>query len=325
MLETSARLLRLLSLLQSHRDWSGPDLAQRLEVTDRTLRRDVERLRSLGYPVEARRGVAGGYRLGVGATLPPLLLDDEEAVAVAVGLRSAAMSGLGGVEDTAVRALAKLEQVLPSRLRHRVADVHAAVVVLPGRGSTADVDVLVTVAAAVRDRTSLRIDYRRHDGSQSRRLVEPHRVVMSGRRWYLVAWDVERDGWRTFRLDRLSPRVPSGPRFTPRPPPADDLAAYVASGITTAVYRYHCRVTVHAPAAVVADHMGPAMATVTPLDGASCEVTTGSNNLTEVVYWLGLIDADVTVHEPADLRQVMAVVSARLARSAAGTDDRTPP
>jgi predicted DNA-binding transcriptional regulator YafY len=315
-------LLRLLSLLQSHRDWSGTDLAQRLGVTDRTLRRDVDRLRSLGYPVEARSGVGGGYRLGVGATLPPLLLDDEEAVAVAVGLRSAAMSGLGGVEDTAVRALTKLEQVLPSRLRHRVADVHAAVVPMPGRGSTADIDVLVTVASAVRERTSLRIDYRRHDGSQSRRLVEPHRVVMSGRRWYLVAWDVDRDGWRTFRLDRLSPRVPGGPRFEPRPPPADDLAAYVSRGITTGVYRYRCRVTVHAPAAVVADHMGPTIATVTPLDAGSCEVVVGTNNLIEVVYWLGLLEADVTVHEPADLRLAMAEVSARLARSAGADQGR---
>ncbi len=316
MLETSARLLRLLSLLQTHRDWSGADLAQRLDVTGRTLRRDVDRLRSLGYPVQARSGAGGGYRLGVGATLPPLLLDDEEAVAVAVGLRTAALSGLGGVEDTAVRALAKLEQVLPSHLRHRVADVHAAVVPMPGRGSTTDVDVLLAVAGAVRDRTSLRIDYRSHDGSLSRRLVQPHRVVMASRRWDRVAWDVDRDDWRTFRLDRLTPRVPAGPRFEPRPAPAEDLAAYVSRGISTEVYRHRCRVTVHAPAAVVADRMGPTVATVTPLDERSCEVVTGTNDLTEVVYWLGLLEADLTVHEPAHLRRVMAEVSARLARAA---------
>ena len=316
MLETSARLLRLLSLLQAHRDWSGGDLADRLDVTGRTLRRDVDRLRSLGYVIEARPGVGGGYRLAVGSTLPPLLLDEEEAVAVAVGLRSAAMSGLGGVEGTAVRALAKLEQVLPSRLRHRVADVHAAVVPMTGNGPTVDVDVLLAVAAAVRDRMRLRADYERHDGTESRRALDPHRIVMSGRRWYLVAWDVERDGWRTFRLDRLAPRTPTGPRFEPRPAPADDLAAYVSRGIKTDVYRHRCRVTVHAPAAVVADRFGPRTATVTPLDADSCEVTTGTNDLTEVVYWLGVIGAELTVHEPAALRQVMADVSARLARSA---------
>lgn len=316
MLKTSARLLRLLSLLQTRRDWSGPVLAQRLDVTGRTLRRDVDRLRSLGYPVEARPGTGGGYRLGVGAALPPLLLDDDEAVAVAVGLRAAAMSGLGGVEETAVRALAKLEQVLPSRLRHRVADVHAAVVPMPGTGPTADVEVLLAVAAAVRDRSSLRVDYRSHDGSETRRVLQPHRVVMSGRRWYLVAWDVERDDWRTFRLDRLTPRIPTGPRFEPRPAPAADLAAYVSRGISTRAYRHRCRVTVHAPKEVVADYVGPRIGTVAQLDDGSCEVVTGSNDLDEVVYWLGLIGAEITVHEPDELRQAMARTSQRLARAA---------
>ena len=293
MLATSARLLRLLSLLQTHRDWSAPDLAGRLEVTGRTLRRDVDRLRSLGYPVDARPGTGGGYRLGVGAVLPPLLLDDEEAVAVVVGLRAAAMSGLGGVEETAVRALAKLEQVLPSRLRQRVGDVHAAVVAMPGTGPTADVEVLLTVAAAVRERISLRVDYRSHEGSQSRRVLQPHRVVMSGRRWYLVAWDVDRDDWRTFRLDRLTPRIPAGPRFQPRPAPAADLATYVSRGISTRAYRHRCRVTVHAPQAVVADRVGPRIGMVAPLDDGSCEVVTGSNDLDEVVHWLGLIGAEI--------------------------------
>ncbi|WP_380169659.1 helix-turn-helix transcriptional regulator [Jannaschia sp. R86511] len=314
-METSARLLRLLSLLQTHRDWSGAVLAERLEVTGRTLRRDVDRLRSLGYPVEARPGTGGGYRLGVGAALPPLLLDDDEAVAVAVGLRGAAMSGLGGVDETAVRALAKLEQVLPSRLRHRVADVHAAVVPMPGRGPTADVEVLLAVTSAVRDRTSLRADYRGHDGRESRRLLEPHRVVMSGRRWYLVAWDVDRAGWRTFRLDRLSPRVPAGPRFEPRPAPADDLAAYVSDGISTRAYRHRCRVTVAASATVVAGHFDPTIATVTPLDAGSCEVVTGSDDLTEVACWLGMLRAEITVHEPDALRAAMVEVSGRLARA----------
>lgn len=316
MLETSARLLRLLSFLQTHRDWSGADLAQRLEVTERTLRRDVDRLRRLGYPVSAQPGVGGGYRLDAGAILPPLLLDEDEAVAVAVGLRGAAMSGLAGVEETALRALAKLERVLPSRLRHRVSAVHAAVVPMPGGGSQTDVDVLLAVTEAIRDRTSLRADYRRFDGSHSRRLLQPHRVVMSGRRWYLVAWDVDRDDWRTFRLDRLTPRTPAGDRFEPRPAPADDLASYVSKGIATEAYRYRCRVTVHAPAPAVAERLGPAVATVTPLDETSCEVVSGTNDLTEAVHWLGLLGADLTVHEPPQLRRVMQDVSDRLARSA---------
>lgn len=233
MQKTPGRLLRLLSLLQARRDWSGAQLCERLGVTPRTVRRDVDRLRQLGYPVDANPGPGGGYRLGAGAVLPPLLLDDEEAVAVAVGLRSATMSGLAGIEETAVQALAKLEQLLPARLRHRVQSVQSVIVPMPGTGPTVDVDVLLAVASSVRDHQQLRADYRRHDGTQSRRVLEPHRIVHSGRRWYVVAWDAERADWRTFRLDRLSPRIPTGPRFTPREPPEPDLAAYTSRGIST--------------------------------------------------------------------------------------------
>jgi predicted DNA-binding transcriptional regulator YafY len=215
MLPTSARLLRLLSLLQARSDWTGPELARRLEVSGRTVRNDIERLRELGYPVDATPGPAGGYRLGAGATLPPLVLDDEEAVAVAVGLRSAAGGTVGGIEETSVRALAKLEHVLPARLRHRVTTLAQAVVPVPGTGPTVAAEVLTAVAAAARDHLRLRFDYADHSGTTSRRDTEPHRLVHTGRRWYLVAWDVDRGDWRTFRADRITPRIPPAPGSRP--------------------------------------------------------------------------------------------------------------
>src|SRR5690349_24086699 len=252
MLETSARLLRLLSLLQIRPDWTSTELAGRLGVTTRTVRNDVERLRELGYPVDARPGVAGGYRLGSGGTLPPLLLDDEEAVAVAVGLRTAASGSVAGIEETSVRALAKLQQVLPSRLRHRVSAFQSYALPAPSRGPQVDPDVLTVIASACRDHERLRFDYRAHSGAASRRSVEPYRPVHDRRRWYLVAWDVDRDAWRTFRVDRIKPRTPSGPRFTPRAlPPEPEIAAQVARGVAQATWRYRARVIVHAPAAYV--------------------------------------------------------------------------
>jgi predicted DNA-binding transcriptional regulator YafY len=210
MLETSARLLRLLTLLQAHRYWSGPALADRLDVSPRTLRRDVDKLRLLGYPINATGGVGGGYQLAAGATLPPLLLDDDEAVAVAVGLRTAAAGAVTGIAETSVRALAKLDQVLPSRLRHQVTTLGAAVVTTPTLGPTVDPSTLTAIAAAVRDRVRLRFDYRSRSGGMVVREVEPYRLVHNGPRWYLLGWDVDRADWRTFRADRLTPRVPPG-------------------------------------------------------------------------------------------------------------------
>jgi predicted DNA-binding transcriptional regulator YafY len=231
MLETSARLLRLLSLLQARRDWTSTQLAARLGVTTRTIRNDIDRLRGLGYPVDARPGVAGGYRLGTGGALPPLLLDDEEAVAIAIGLRTAASGSVAGMEESSVRALAKLQQVLPSRLRHRVSAFQASAMPMPSRGPRVDPDVLTVIAAACRDHERLRFDYRAHCGAASRRSVEPYRLVNDRRRWYLVAWDTDRGAWRTFRADRIEPRTPAGPRFTPRAlPPDREIAAQVARG-----------------------------------------------------------------------------------------------
>src|SRR5262245_6206297 len=221
-MDTSERLLKLLSLLQARPGWTGQELAERLAVTARTVRNDVERLRRLGYPVHASPGVGGGYRLGAGAALPPLLLDDEEAVAVALGLRTAAGGAVAGIEETSLRALVKLEQVLPSRLRHRVNALHSTMATVPGVGPTVEAGVLTAIAAATRDRERLRFDYRDHDGSGSVRDVEPHRVVSWGRRWYLVAWDAGKQDWRTFRVDRMRPRRPTGPRFIPREVPGGD-------------------------------------------------------------------------------------------------------
>ncbi|HEX3812860.1 MAG TPA: YafY family protein [Mycobacteriales bacterium] len=300
MLETSARLLRLLSLLQMHRDWSGPDLADRLAVSTRTIRNDVDRLRRLGYPVHATPGVAGGYRLGAGAALPPLLLDDEEAVAVAVGLRTAAGGAVAGIEETSVRALTKLEQVMPSRLRHKVNALQTYTVPITSSGPTVDPAVLTAIAGACRDSERLRFDYRHHDGSESVRSVEPHRLVSWGRRWYLVAWDIDRTDWRTFRVDRVTPRVPTGPRFTPREPPEGDVAAYVARGVGSATWRYRAKVRVHAAAAELAKRL-PAAIEIEPIDEHTCILGIGTDTLHMVAVYVGMLDADFEVIEPPEL------------------------
>jgi predicted DNA-binding transcriptional regulator YafY len=303
MLETSARLLRLLSLLQMQRVWTGSELAQRLGVSGRTVRKDVDRLRELGYPVNASRGSVGGYQLGSGAAMPPLLLDDEEAVAVTMGLRTAAGGSITGIEDASLRALAKLEQVLPSRLRRRVTTLHNATVLVPRDrpAPTLDSGVLSTLAAACRDHERLRIDYRDHAGSSGRRTVEPHRLVNWGRRWYLVAWDVDRQDWRTFRADRIEPRTPTGPRFTPREPPAADLAAYVSRGVSAAAWRYRARVTVHAPAERIAERINPAVGVLEAVDGHTCILDTGADSIETLAVYLGLLDAEFTVTEPDEL------------------------
>src|SRR5256712_11917434 len=221
MLNTSGRLLRVLTLLESRRDWPGALLAERLRVSPRTVRNDVARLRELGYPVQAARGVAGGFRLASGAAMPPLLLEDDEAVAVAVALRSSAGGGVSGIEETSVRALVKLEQVFPVRLRHRVNALQAYTVAITSQGPTVDPHGLATLAGACRDYEVMRIDYQKHDGTESVRSVEPYRLVHLGRRWYLVAWDRDRNAWRTFRLDRMKLKPTARPHLNPRDPPAD--------------------------------------------------------------------------------------------------------
>jgi predicted DNA-binding transcriptional regulator YafY len=316
MLETSARLLRLLSLMETRRDWTGPQLAERLGVTTRTVRNDIERLRSLGYPVDATPGVNGGYRLGAGAALPPLLLDDDEAVAVAIGLRTAAGGTVAGIEDSSVRALAKLQRVLPSRLRRRVGTLAAAMVSLPGSGSPVDADTLTAIASACRDHERLRFDYRTHDGAGMVRVTEPHRLVNSGRRWYLLAWDLGQRDWRTFRVDRIGLRLPAGPRFAPREMPDDEVTDRLSRGLATATWRYRARVTVHAPAVDIAGRL-PAAITVEPVDQNTCVIDVGSDTPYMLALNLGLLDADFQIDESAapELAEHLRTLSARYARA----------
>lgn len=317
MLETSARLLRLLSLLQTHRDWTGTELADRLDVTPRTVRNDVERLRTLGYPVHATRGAAGGYRLGAGASLPPLLLDDEEAVAVAVGLRTAAGGTVSGIEETSLRALAKLEQVLPTRLRRRVNALHAYTVPVPGQeGPRVETEVLTAIAAACRDHERMRFGYQDHGGNETVRNVEPYRMINWGRRWYLLAWDVERDDWRIFRVDRIVPRNPTGARFTPRDLPSEDVADYVSKRVSAAPWRTKVRVVVQAPAADIAARVPWFAGSVEPLDDETCVFTTGSNDPASLVVWLGLLGADFTVENAPELAVHMRTLAERMTRAA---------
>ncbi|MBF6190729.1 YafY family protein [Nocardia sp. CDC186] len=311
MLETSARLLRLLSLLQTPRDWTGAALAERLGVDVRTVRRDIDKLRALGYPVDATPGVAG-YRLGAGAQLPPLLLDDDEAVAVALGLRTAAGGTIAGIEDSSLRALRKLEQVLPARLRHRVGMLQAATVTVPAGGPTVDPDVLTAVAAAIRDHHRLRFDYRAHDGVISLRVTEPHRLAHTGRRWYLIGWDVDRADWRTYRVDRLRPRIPTGPRFTPREAPDADLPGYLSHGVTTAPYRYAARITLGVAAEIAAERIAPTVGVIEAVDAESCVLRTGSDSLDELAVYVAGFGFPFRVHEPPELRTHLRELAARL-------------
>ncbi|WP_035812627.1 helix-turn-helix transcriptional regulator [Jiangella gansuensis] len=295
MVETSARLLRLLSLLQTHRDWSGAELAERLDVTTRTVRRDVDRLRDLGYPVHAVRGVAG-YRLGAGASLPPLLLDDGEAVAVTVGLRTAAGGSVAGIEEASLRALTKLEQVLPPRLRHRVNALNSATVRAGGApGPAVDPDVLVAIADACRRHERLRFDYTDARGGDTVRAVEPHSLVNFGRHWYLVAWDTGRDDWRSFRVDRLRPKVPTGPRFAPRPPPDGDVVAYLSHQLSERTWPYQATVVLHEPADAVADRVWPGMGVLEAVDDTSCRLHLGADSTSALVWMITSVDADFTL------------------------------
>jgi predicted DNA-binding transcriptional regulator YafY len=315
-LETSARLLRLLALLQAHRDWSGTELAERFGVSPRTVRRDVDKLRILGYPINAVGGVGGGYRLGAGASLPPLLLDDDEAVAVAVGLRTAAGGAITGIAEASVRALAKLDQVLPSRLRYQVGTLGSTVMIMPMPGPTVDSSTLIAIASAVRNHERLRFDYVSHDGSASVRDVEPYRLVQNGRRWYLFAWDTGRSDWRRFRADRLSLRVPTGPRFGPRPLPAEDLADYFPTGPAANGHRYRAVLTMHGSAAEVAEEVPPTLGVVEPVNDHTCTLRIGSDSLDHLAVWVAAFGFEFDVHEPPELVEHLRTLSARLQRAA---------
>jgi predicted DNA-binding transcriptional regulator YafY len=322
MLETSVRLLRLLSLLQVRRDWSGADLAEHLEVTTRTVRNDIERLRVLGYEVHSSTGVTGGYRLAAGTAVPPLLLDDEEAVAVGVGLRAAAAGTVTGIEETSLRALTKLEQTLPARLRNRLDALRHATVSAAGGGPTVDAQTLTTIAAACRDHQRLRFDYQGRDGQAGTRRVEPHRLVYTGRRWYLLAWDLDRADWRTFRADRVRPLTPTGPRFTPREPP-EDAASHVVRGTASLAWRHPARVLLHAPAEVMAERIPPSGGLLSPAGEGRCVLSTGGDSLRDLVGYLTALDVAFEVLEPEGLRTLLLELAARY--TAAATGQAPPP
>ncbi|WP_026119465.1 helix-turn-helix transcriptional regulator [Nocardiopsis ganjiahuensis] len=314
MLETSARLLELLSLLQLKRDWTGSELAGRLEVSPRTVRADIGKLRSLGYPVDARPGVAGGYRLAAGTAMPPLLLDDDEAVAVAVGLGTVATQRRG-VEETSLTALAKLEQVLPSRLRRRVEAVREATSVVPGAEPPLDLSVLGAVAAAIRGRERLRFGYTKPGAAEGARHTEPQRLVSWGPLWYLLAWDLDRDDWRIFRVDRMVAHAPTGARFRPRAVPADDVVEYVVGRVSKASWKYRARVLVHAPAAEVAAKI-PLPVGVEAVDESTCRVELGSDDPDGLALWLTQLDADIEVIDGDELAAAFDRLARRLRRAA---------
>jgi predicted DNA-binding transcriptional regulator YafY len=320
----SSRLLSLLSLLQTRRDWPGDVLADRLGVSPRTVRRDVDRLRALGYPVHASKGPDGGYRLAAGSSMPPLMLDDEQVVALAVALQTA-RTGVDGLDEAATRALATLRQVLPARLRAPVDGLELTAVRRPDVPDEEKVDTerLLAVGAAVRAREVLRFDYRSPSGTDDRpRRAEPHHLVTRGRRWYLVAWDLDRAGWRTFRVDRLHPRTPTGPRFERRELPEPDVATFLQHQFAGAAHPCRGEAVVEAPAAVVARWSGEAVV-VEPLGADRCRVVAGSWSWGGLAAWLGTFDAPLTVIGPPELRAAARELADRYAAAVDGRGDVT--
>lgn len=309
MANTSSRMLRLLSLLQTHRYWPGGELAGRLEVSARTLRRDIDRLRELGYDVDAVRGVAGGYQLRAGSSLPPLLLEDEEAVAIAVGLRTAAASAVEGAESS-LQALTKVVGLMPPRLRRRMDALQSATVAAPSSGPTIDAFALTTLAQGCRDDETVRFGYTARGAEQTRRHVEPHRLVSLGRRWYLVAYDRDRQDWRSFRVDRITGPELTGTRYRARDLPADDALAFVRSGIATMPMAYDVRVRFAAPASLVEQQFGR-WATVEP-DGDGCVMRMSTDWLDWPLMAITSIDADFTVESPPELADLVRRAAVRL-------------
>lgn len=313
MSDPTARALRLLSLLQTHRSWPGRELRERLGVSDRTLRRDVDRLRELGYEVLARPGVDGGYQLAAGAHLPPLLLDDDEAVAIAVGLRVAAVQGLG--EHTALSALVKLEQMLPAHLRRRVSALQEYAVATGGRGMRVDPDVVAELALACRDHERVRFHYVSALDVESSRNVEPHTLVSNGPRWYLVCWDVERADWRTFRLDRMSRLLRTGARFAPRELPVEDATELVLAADTDARYPLEAMVHLDLPLEETRRAFGVWAKYATANADGGTDWPVGGSSLADLLYGPGWIPLDVawTVSASPEVTELLGRFAARLA------------
>lgn len=331
MLETSARLLALLSLLQSRPSWPGSELAERLGVSGRTIRNDIARLRELGYPVDAARGTTGSYRLGVGTKLPPLLLDDQEAVAIAIGLRAG--TGISGIQDSSARALAKLEQVLPHRLRRQVAAIHQSTSQGPqNTGSNVedpeiDPEVLTQIATAVRDHEWFRFDYTTGadapDGelpsgtaaTSGHKLVEPYRLVSWARRWYLVGRDPQGGTWATFRVDWITPRTPTHRVFTPTPLPGLDYTSFVLRDVASTGWKVHARITVFASAQEVLSRINAAVGVVESVNDQQCVLVTGADSLETIAVYIGMLGLDFEVTGPPGLIDHLAVLGERYLRS----------
>lgn len=318
-MDPTARILRLLSLLQTYRHWGGAELSDRLEVSQRTLRRDVERLRELGYPVDTTRGTAGGYRLSAGAQLPPLLLDDDEAVAIAVGLRTAANGAVSGIDETSVRALAKLQQVLPTRLQSRVKALAAATVTSPAwSGDAVDADVLVAIAQACRAGEQLRFSYTTNDDRATSRLVEPHSLVSRYRRWYLIAWDVQREDWRTFRVDRVERPFANGVRVAPRQLPHADASAHLAASLRSRPRAHEAVVRLPLPTEQARDVVPPWMGELED-DGDGSRLRCTGDSAAWLAVSLAMLDVEAElVQASPEVEEQLRVVSRRMRRLAAG-------
>ena len=319
MAATTTRALRLLSLLQARRTWSGQELMERLAVSERTLRRDIDGLRQLGYPVHATTGPAGGYQLGAGADIPPLLLDDDEAVAIAMGLLTAAGGTITGIEETSVRALAKLEKVLPPRIRKRVSMLQAAVVPIIRAWVTVDAEILTVVATACRDQERLRFEYRGRDGTVTERHVEPHQLVTLHQRWYLLAFDRDRDDWRTFRLDRVVAPVATRFTFTPRGIPGGDAAEYVMKSLRTRPMNFQVSVILDAAAETILGRCRPGEAEVEPISKHRCRLRTQGDYLEWLAFMIIFFNVGFQVEEPPELIQYLTDLSGRLARTVSVT------
>jgi predicted DNA-binding transcriptional regulator YafY len=316
--DPTARLLALLALLQSGPERTGRELSERLEVSTRTIRHDIERLRELGYPVDGNRGSVGGYRLGAGGKLPPLLLDDEEAVAVTVGLRAAA--GISGVEEAGTRALAKLEQVLPSRLRPTVDALRSTIDRAPENVGTdapdpeVDARVLQAIAGAIHDVEWLRFDYQ-----GGARLVEPYRLLSWQRRWHLVARDPIDDSWTTYRVDWIEPRMPTRRRFDPQPLPGSDYTAFALRTIAATGWQVHARLRVAASAEQVLARINPTVGVVEPIDDENCVLVTGADSLDTVAAYIGMLMMDFAVESPPELLPRLTLLAERYRRAVDGS------
>ncbi|WP_367318989.1 helix-turn-helix transcriptional regulator [Streptomyces sp. HUAS ZL42] len=322
--KTSSRLLALLSLLQTHRDWSGEDLAERLDITSRTVRRDIDRLRELGYLITTVKGPAGGYRLEAGTRMPPMLFDDDQAVALAVALQSAA-TGTTVAED-ATRALATLRQVIPPRLRHRIDLLRITAVQPPADHDIPQVGgrLLVDLSRAIHAREELRFDYTPGPSTSAGnpRRVQPHHLVIRRNRWYLVAWDLDREDWRTFRVDRIQPRTPTGPRFASRELPGGDVSTFITSRFrgndgTTTDWPCQGDVILRLPAAEVAPFAQDGI--VEELGPHHCRLTLGSWSWTGLAAAIGRFDTDIEIIGPPQLARAFEDLAARYARAASTT------